>query len=112
MSKSLAMTRSGQEIEICTDATGSSGTFFPDYYYQAEGGELVLSGGDVYSGTVAGPFYRTCYNGAGASSWDIGRAALLVGNNHFEGDMGDSLPHETFRQRKSKVEKSCRKDAA
>nr|DAN92908.1 MAG TPA: hypothetical protein [Caudoviricetes sp.] len=36
----------------------------------------------------------------------------MVGNNHFEGDMGDSLPHETFQQRKSKVEKSCWKDAA
>ncbi len=60
------------EIEICTDATGSSGTFFPDYYYQAEGGELVFSGGYVSSGAYAGPFYRYCYYGSGNSSWDLG----------------------------------------
>lgn len=64
------------EIEICTDATGSSGTFFPDYYYQAEGGELVLSGGSVAYGVNAGPFSRHCYNGAGHSSWDIGGRPL------------------------------------
>lgn len=60
------------EIEICTDATGSSGTFFSDYYYQAEGGELVFSGGNVFSGTSSGPFYRACGYSATASSWDIG----------------------------------------
>lgn len=60
------------EIEICTDATGSSGTFFPDYYYQTEGGELVLSGGGVYYGADAGPFSRSCDYGSGASNWGIG----------------------------------------
>ena len=63
------------EIEICTDATGSSGTFFPDYYYQAEGGELVISGGNVHHGSNAGPFYRNC-SGAGNSSWRIGGRPL------------------------------------
>lgn len=63
------------EIEICTDATGSSGTFFPDYYYQAEGGELVFSGGRVGNGAIAGPFYRSCY-GAGISYWAIGGRPL------------------------------------
>lgn len=64
------------EIEICTDATGSSNTYFPDYYYQAEGGELVISGGSVNSGTVAGPFYRYCTGGAGHSYWHIGGRPL------------------------------------
>ena len=64
------------EIEICTDATGSSGTFFPDYYYQAEGGELVISGGSVISGTAAGPFYRNCNSGAGSSNWFVGGRPL------------------------------------
>lgn len=64
------------EIEICVDATGSSGTYFPDYYYQAEGGELVLSGGHVRYGVFAGPFYRHCLNGSGAASWDIGGRPL------------------------------------
>ena len=64
------------EIEICTDATGSSGTFFPDYYYQAEGGELVLSGGYVSDGVYAGPFYRICGYGSGYSYWSFGGRPL------------------------------------
>lgn len=64
------------EIEICTDATGSSNTYFPDYYYQAEGGELVFSGADVTYGSTAGPFYRRCHNGAGYSHWHIGGRPL------------------------------------
>lgn len=64
------------EIEICVDATGSSGTYFPDYYWAAEGGELVLSGGSVISGVNGGPFYRICNNGSGLSRWDIGGRPL------------------------------------
>lgn len=64
------------EIEICTDATGSSNTYFPDYYYQDEGGELVFSGASVTYGSVAGPFCRYCYNGSGNSSWDFGGRPL------------------------------------
>lgn len=64
------------EIEICVDATGSSGTYFPDYYYQAEGGELVLSGGSVGSGVGAGPFYRNCDNGSGNANWSLGGRPL------------------------------------
>lgn len=64
------------EIEICVDATGSSGTYFPDYYWAAEGGELVLSGGDVDNGVGVGPFYRSCSGGSGASSWGIGGRPL------------------------------------
>lgn len=64
------------EIEICVDATGSSGTYFPDYYYRAEGGELVLSGGNVGNGVNAGPFCRRCSNGSGAAIWDIGGRPL------------------------------------
>lgn len=64
------------EIEICVDATGSSGTYFPDYYYQAEGGELVLSGGNVNSGVHAGPFYRDCDYGSGFARWYIGGRPL------------------------------------
>lgn len=64
------------EIEICVDATGSSGTYFPDYYYQDEGGELVFSGGLVFSGVHAGPFYRYCNGGSGYSDWDMGGRPL------------------------------------
>lgn len=59
------------EIEICVDATGSSGTYFPDHYYQAEDGKLVCSGGDVYGGVFAGPFFRRCDKGAWASYWSL-----------------------------------------
>lgn len=64
------------EIEICVDATGSSGTYFPDYYWAAEGGELVFSGGYVCNGVYAGPFFRYCYSGSGASAWNIGGRPL------------------------------------
>ena len=64
------------EIEICVDATGSSGTYFPDYYWAAEGGQLVLSGGSVYSGVNAGPFYRSCSYGSGILYWNFGGRPL------------------------------------
>lgn len=60
------------EIEICTVAGGSSAAYFCDYYWHAEGGEVVLSGGHVHNGRNAGPFYRDCSNGSGNSSWGIG----------------------------------------
>ena len=64
------------EIEICVDATGSSGTYFPDYYWAAEGGELVFSGGGVNNGVNVGPFCRNCNNGSGYSNWYIGGRPL------------------------------------
>lgn len=64
------------EIEICVDATGSSGTYFPDHYWAAEGCELVISGGHVASGVDGGPFYRTCDSGSGLSSWSVGGRPL------------------------------------
>lgn len=64
------------EIEICVDATGSSGTYFPDYYYQAEGGELVFSGGGVDYGVSAGPFSRSCRYGSGVAYWALGGRPL------------------------------------
>lgn len=64
------------EIEICVDATGSSGTYFPDYYYQAEGGELVFSGGHVDNGVSAGPFSRYCAHGSGIAYWTLGGRPL------------------------------------
>nr|WP_325300154.1 phage tail protein [uncultured Dysosmobacter sp.] len=59
------------EIEIAVGVTGSTSTFFADYYYQAEGGEVVLSGGYVSHGGHAGPFLRSCNYGVGYSPWNI-----------------------------------------
>lgn len=60
------------EIEICTVAGGSSTTYFCDYYYTAEGGEVVISGGNVDNGTLSGPFGRRCSNSAASSNWNLG----------------------------------------
>lgn len=60
------------EIEICTENGASSNTYFCDYYYAAEGGEVVVSGGRVHNGTASGPFYRICNSSAGASAWYFG----------------------------------------
>lgn len=59
------------EIEICIDNAGSSTTYFPDYYYQSEGGEVVFSGGRVAYGGNAGPFFRYCSCAAGNSWWYV-----------------------------------------
>lgn len=60
------------EIEICTENGASSNTYFCDYYYAAEGGEVVISGGNVNYGSYSGPFFRRCNNSAGHSNWDFG----------------------------------------
>lgn len=59
------------EIEIAVGTSGSTATFFADYYYQAEGGEVVLSGGSVGSGGNAGPFCRSGDYAASVSYWSI-----------------------------------------
>lgn len=63
-------------IAMCEELGGSSATYFPDYYYQSEGGTVVLSGGYVVSGGIAGPFYWYCYWSASASNWDVGGRPL------------------------------------
>lgn len=60
------------EIEICTENGASSNTYFCDYYYAAEGGEVVFSGGRVNYGANSGPFYRHCNNSAAYSNWNVG----------------------------------------
>lgn len=60
------------EIEICTENGASSNTYFCDYYYAAEGGEVVFSGGDVARGAYSGPFFRHCNYSAAYSYWNIG----------------------------------------
>lgn len=60
------------EIEICTENGASSNTYFCDYYYAAEGGEVVFSGGSVRNGAYSGPFYRYCNNSALISYWNVG----------------------------------------
>lgn len=60
------------EYELPVEVGGGADSYNGDYYYQSERGTLVLSGGDVYNGTYAGPFCRRCYSGAGSTNWDIG----------------------------------------
>lgn len=60
------------EYELPVEVGGGADSYNGDYYYQSEGGTLVLSGGNVGSGTSAGPFSRTCYYGEGDTSWYFG----------------------------------------
>ena len=60
------------EYELPVEVGGGADAYIGDYYYQSEGGTLVLAGGGVRSGTNAGPFYRTCDIGTGATSWYFG----------------------------------------
>lgn len=60
------------EYELPVEVGGGADSYIGDYYYQSEGGTLVISGGRVDSGANAGPFYRYCDNGAGNTNWYLG----------------------------------------
>lgn len=60
------------EYELPVEVGGGADSYIGDYYYQSEGGTLVFSGGSVNYGTVAGPFYRCCADGAGNTDWSLG----------------------------------------
>lgn len=60
------------EYELPVEVGGGADAYIGDYYYQSEGGTLVLSGGGVYNGTYAGPFSRRCSNGTGDLDWRFG----------------------------------------
>lgn len=60
------------EYELPVEVGGGADAYIGDYYYQSEGGTLVVSGGYVNLGTGAGPFYRSCYGGTGSLYWYIG----------------------------------------
>ena len=60
------------EYELPVEVGGGADAYIGDYYYQSEGGTLVFSGGSVFRGTYAGPFYRACDYGTGAANWGFG----------------------------------------
>lgn len=60
------------EYELPVEVGGGADSYNGDYYYQSEGGTLVLSGGYVGFGTYAGPFYRDCSYGTGVTGWYFG----------------------------------------
>lgn len=60
------------EYELPIEVGGGADAYIGDYYYNSEGGTLVLSGGGVDSGPAAGPFSRTCGNGTGTAYWIFG----------------------------------------
>lgn len=64
------------EYEMPVEMGGGADAYIGDYYYQSEGGTLVLSGGSVNNATNAGPFYRNCNNGTGNTNWNIGGRPL------------------------------------
>ena len=60
------------EYELPVEVGGGADSYNGDYYVQSEGGTLVFSGAYVGYGTLAGPFFRYCGNGAGNLDWSIG----------------------------------------
>ena len=60
------------EYELPVEVGGGADAYIGDYYYQSEGGTLLLSGGNVHRGTAAGPFCRYCYYGTGNTLWSLG----------------------------------------
>lgn len=60
------------EYELPVEVGGGADSYNGDYYYQSEGGTLLISGGRVASGASAGPFYRICDRGAGNAYWHLG----------------------------------------
>lgn len=60
------------EYEMPVEIGGGADAYIGDYYYQSEGGTLVLSGGSVFYGTGAGPFFRCCDYGTGFTFWYFG----------------------------------------
>lgn len=68
--KTFGYDKEWPEIEICTEIGAGTTSYFCDYYWMNESGEVVFSGGHVYNGTSAGPFNRHCNSGAGYSYWN------------------------------------------
>lgn len=60
------------EYELPVEVGGGADSYIGDYYYQSEGGTLVISGGYVDNGTLAGPFFRRCDCGTGITGWAVG----------------------------------------
>ena len=60
------------EYEMPVEMGGGADAYIGDYYYQSEGGTLVVSGGSVDTPTNAGPFYRYCSDGTGNTYWSVG----------------------------------------
>ena len=60
------------EYELPIEVGGGADAYIGDYYYSSEGGTLVISGGHVVNGAVAGPFSRSCNSSTGYPHWDIG----------------------------------------
>ena len=60
------------EYEMPVEMGGGADAYIGDYYYQSEGGTLVISGGTVTYGPSAEPFCRACNSGTGATSWLFG----------------------------------------
>ena len=60
------------EYELPVEVGGGADSYNGDYYYQSEGGTLVISGGHVNNGAIAGLFSRCCGHGTGYTYWNIG----------------------------------------
>lgn len=64
---------------ITTDATGSSSTYYRDYYYQASGVRAVCSGGYCGHGAYAGLFYFICDDSPSNTYWFVSSRLSYTG---------------------------------
>lgn len=74
--KKMGIDKQYPMIAMCSEAGGSSSTYYPDYYYGTEGGTVVLSGGYVGNGGSAGPFDWYGYWSASSAHWSVGGRPL------------------------------------
>ena len=74
--KKMGIDKQYPMIAMCAEVGGSSATYYPDYYYEAEGGTVVFSGGCVDIGGSAGPFYWHCADSASIAGWYVGGRPL------------------------------------
>ncbi len=55
--KAMGFDRNHPFAELCVDPSGSSSTYYSDYYYQTTGQRVARVGGNWLSGSYAGPSY-------------------------------------------------------
>ena len=62
------------DMFITKEVSGTSATYWCDYFYQASGCRFALRGGASTNGANAGAFYFALYSAASYAAWDIGAA--------------------------------------
>lgn len=70
--KELGRDYNNPDVVLPVDASGSSSTYYCDYYYVSSGAKTTYVGGHLNTGPVAGFFYWFLNVGVSNSSWHLG----------------------------------------